>query len=66
MTPTTLDDRSLGWLRYLHRKATPPDDWSRTGVASGNRISVRAVAAILVGHARHHAGVLHERYGIAG
>jgi hypothetical protein len=31
MAPTTLDDRSLGWLRYLHRKATTPDDWSQAG-----------------------------------
>ena len=31
MTPSTLDDRSLGWLRYLHRKATTPDDWSQAG-----------------------------------
>ena len=29
--PAAVDDRSLGWLRYLHRKATTPDDWSRTG-----------------------------------
>jgi len=26
-----LSDRSLGWLRYLHRKAHTPDDWSRDG-----------------------------------
>ena len=26
-----LSDRSVGWLRYLHRKATTPDDWSRAG-----------------------------------
>ena len=26
-----LDDRSLGWLRYLHRKATTPDNWDRDG-----------------------------------
>jgi hypothetical protein len=31
MAPTTLDERSLGWLRYLHRKATTPDDWSQSG-----------------------------------
>ncbi len=31
MTPTALDDRSLGWLRYLYRKATTPDDWSQAG-----------------------------------
>ena len=28
---TALDDRSLGWLRYLHRKATTPDNWDRNG-----------------------------------
>ena len=28
---TALSDRSLGWLRYLHRKAHTPDDWSRDG-----------------------------------
>ena len=26
-----LSERSLGWLRYLHRKAHTPDDWSRSG-----------------------------------
>ena len=26
-----LDDRAVGWLRYLHRKATTPDDWNRDG-----------------------------------
>ena len=26
-----LSERSLGWLRYLHRKAHTADDWSRTG-----------------------------------
>jgi len=29
--PAALDDRSLGWLRYLHRKATTADDWDRGG-----------------------------------
>lgn len=31
MTATSLSERSIGWLRYLHRKATTPDDWSREG-----------------------------------
>jgi Linalool dehydratase/isomerase len=26
-----LGERSLGWLRYLHRKALTPDDWRRDG-----------------------------------
>jgi hypothetical protein len=28
---TVLGDRALGWLRFLHRKATTPDDWSAAG-----------------------------------
>lgn len=31
MTAAELSDRSLGWLRYLHRKATTPDRWDRQG-----------------------------------
>jgi hypothetical protein len=27
----TLDDRPLGWLRYLYRKTTTPDNWERGG-----------------------------------
>ena len=26
-----LGERCLGWLRYLHRKATTPDDWNKEG-----------------------------------
>ncbi len=26
-----LHEQSLGWLRYLHRKATTPDSWERDG-----------------------------------
>ncbi len=36
--------------------------WNRTGVASENEISVRAIAYILVGHIRHHVKMLKERY----
>ena len=28
--PST-SDRSRGWLRYLHRKATTPDNWDKNG-----------------------------------
>ncbi|KXJ98425.1 MAG: DinB superfamily protein [Acidobacteria bacterium OLB17] len=34
----------------------------RVGVASGNPISVRALARICVGHVRHHVNVLKDRY----
>jgi len=37
---------------------------SRSGVARDLRMSVRALAWVTVGHARHHLGVLRERYGL--
>jgi hypothetical protein len=36
--------------------------WANVGTASGNPVSVRALAFIMVGHVRHHLGVLNERY----
>lgn len=42
-----------------------PDDWLRTGTASGVPVSVRALGFIMAGHVRHHLGVLRTRYGIA-
>lgn len=39
--------------------------WRRSGVASGNRITVRALAAILTGHTRHHARILRDLYGVS-
>ncbi|MGQ0552831.1 MAG: DinB family protein [Planctomycetota bacterium] len=38
--------------------------WCNTGTANGKTISVRALAFIMVGHARHHLGILRERYGV--
>lgn len=40
----------------------PADAWQRTGVASGNRFSVRALAYIAAGHVVHHLAILRERY----
>lgn len=51
---------TLVLLRSLEAEA-----WQRRGTASGNPVSVRAIAWIIAGHERHHLGVLHERYGIA-
>lgn len=34
----------------------------RSGTASGNPVSVRALVTILAGHVRHHLNVLNERY----
>ncbi len=40
----------------------PAESWSRTGVANGNPISVRAIAWITAGHLLHHLEVIQERY----
>jgi len=38
------------------------EDWARIGIANDNRISTRAIAYVLAGHAQHHVQVLKERY----
>jgi hypothetical protein len=40
----------------------PEAAWDRTGVASDNPVSVRALAFIIAGHAEHHLSILRERY----
>ena len=48
---------SLAFFRNL-----PADAWSRRGVASGNPVTVRALAFIIAGHASHHREVVASRY----
>jgi len=38
------------------------EEFARSGVASKNPVSVRALAYIVVGHERHHLRILRERY----
>lgn len=40
----------------------PRDAGARMGTASGNPVSVQALAYIIAGHERHHVKVLRERY----
>ena len=40
----------------------PDEAWPRRGVVNGREVSVRALAFITAGHARHHLAVLRERY----
>lgn len=40
----------------------PPEAWMRTGIASDNRFTVRALAYIIAGHTAHHVRILRERY----
>jgi uncharacterized damage-inducible protein DinB len=48
---------TLSFFRNL-----PADAWARTGIASGNPVSVRALAYIIAGHTAHHIAILEERY----
>jgi len=50
---------TVAMLRHL-----PAAAWSRVGAASGNAISVRALAFIMAGHVQHHLGILRDRYGV--
>ena len=40
----------------------PEEAWSRKGVASGNSVTVRALAYIIAGHVLHHIAIVQERY----
>jgi hypothetical protein len=48
---------TVALLRHLGE-----DAWRRTGTASDNEVSVRALAHIIAGHELHHLNVLRERY----
>jgi hypothetical protein len=40
----------------------PAEAWKRSGVASGNLVTVNALAYIVAGHCEHHLAILRERY----
>jgi len=46
-------------LRHLDDEA-----WGRVGIANSLPITPRALAYVLVGHVRHHAAVLKDKYGV--
>lgn len=52
-----LREANLHMIRGLE-----PDMLTRSGLANGHAISVRALAFVMVGHVRHHLGILKERY----
>jgi DinB family protein len=55
----TVRDANLRFLRRLDGQG-----WRQAGVANENLVSVRALAFIMVGHVRHHIGVVRGRYGV--
>jgi uncharacterized damage-inducible protein DinB len=48
---------TLSFFRNL-----PAEAWSRSGIASDNPFTVRALAFIVAGHLAHHKAILRERY----
>lgn len=50
---------NIAMLRNLDEES-----WMRIGTANDNQVSVRALTFIMAGHARHHMGVLRDRYGL--
>lgn len=48
---------TLAFFRNL-----PEAAWMRSGIASDNPVSVRALAYLTAGHAAHHVALLRERY----
>jgi hypothetical protein len=48
---------SVAFFRNL-----PAEAWNRTGTASGNPFTVRALAYVVAGHTAHHVAILRERY----
>ena len=53
---------SLRQSNVLLFKNLTAEMWRRRGTASNATVSVRALAFIMVGHVRHHAKILRERY----
>jgi hypothetical protein len=47
----------IALLRHLPELA-----WSREGTVAGSPISVRAIAYAMLGHERHHLGIIQTRY----
>ena len=50
----------LGTISFFNN--LPMKGWGRTGIASDNSVSVRALAYIIAGHVTHHTKVLKEKY----
>ncbi len=47
------------WIRWM-----APEDLNRVGEANGIRFRPEQILRALIGHERHHLGMLQERYGL--
>ena len=58
----TEDFRAVRQSTLTFFRNLPDDAWSISGIASGNRVTVRALAYTIAGHLAHHIAVLKEKY----
>jgi hypothetical protein len=56
------DFRAVRTATLTFFRNLPEEAWNRSGVASGNPVTVRALAYIIAGHVAHHIAVLQEHY----
>lgn len=68
------DANEVSWSRHVEEfrrvrlttlsffQNLPPAAWTRSGIASDNKFTVRALAYISAGHVTHHLNILRERY----
>ena len=54
--------RKIREATFVLFRNLPAEAWVRSGVASGNSVTVNALAYIIAGHVAHHAAILRERY----
>jgi len=62
-SPPHLDEfRSIRLATINFFRNLPTDGWMRSGIASDNPFTVRALAYIIAGHVAHHTAVIRDRY----
>ena len=54
--------RAIRTSTILFCQNLPAEAWLRSGIASDNPVTVRALAYVVAGHLSHHLNVLRERY----
>jgi len=54
--------RSVRLATLTFFRNLPAEAWMRSGIASDNPVTVRALAYITAGHLAHHVAILRERY----
>jgi hypothetical protein len=54
--------RSIRSSTVAFFRGLPKEAWDRSGIASDNPFTVRALAYIAAGHVQHHADVIRNRY----